>query len=126
MTPPAAGLRYVVLHHAGHGPPHFDLMFEVDQTAPLLTFRSPAWPIVEPVQLERLGDHRRAYLSYQGPVSGGRGEVVRVAEGTCDLAEDGAGLRVTFRSGPAAGTLRIAPDGQCAPSAAPSGTTDEI
>jgi len=36
--------------------------------------------------LQRLPDHRRAYLSYQGPISGGRGEVVRVDEGSVGLA----------------------------------------
>lgn len=32
---------------------------------------------------ERLGDHRAAYLSYEGVISGGRGTVRRVAAGSC-------------------------------------------
>lgn len=32
---------------------------------------------------ERIGDHRREYLDYEGPVSGDRGEVRRIASGTC-------------------------------------------
>ncbi len=31
----------------------------------------------------RLAPHRSAYLDYEGPVSGGRGTVTRVAAGTC-------------------------------------------
>ncbi|HBE68769.1 MAG TPA: hypothetical protein DDW52_11540 [Planctomycetaceae bacterium] len=34
------------------------------------------------VSAERLIDHRRHYLTYEGPVSGNRGEVKRVASGT--------------------------------------------
>ena len=34
---------------------------------------------------ELIGDHRREYLEYEGPVSGGRGEVRRVAGGECEL-----------------------------------------
>ena len=31
----------------------------------------------------RIGDHRLAYLTYEGAVSGGRGTVTRVAGGRC-------------------------------------------
>jgi hypothetical protein len=34
---------------------------------------------------ERLADHRRAYLTYEGEVSGGRGRVTRLARGRCGL-----------------------------------------
>jgi len=51
MEPIARGLRYVVLHHSGYGEDHFDLMFEVSPTDPLMTLRSPVWPIVADVQL---------------------------------------------------------------------------
>ena len=78
--------RYVVLHH-DHPFPHFDLMLERGLTL-------AAWRILdvpEPgrsVAAEKLGDHRRDYLDYEGPVpggrgsvSGGRGSVRRVASG---------------------------------------------
>lgn len=32
---------------------------------------------------ERLPDHRRLYLDYEGEIAGGRGRVTRVAAGTC-------------------------------------------
>src|SRR5687768_6328743 len=80
--------RYVVLHHTGHGEPHYDVMIESEPGAErLLTWRSPAWPLVEGVPLMALGPHRRAYLETEGPVSGGRGQVRRVAHGTCSISE---------------------------------------
>jgi hypothetical protein len=75
-------LRFVVLWHDGIPQPHFDLMFESEPHGRLITYRSPAWPLVEPTDLIPLGEHRREYLTYEGPVSGNRGQVRRVAEGT--------------------------------------------
>ena len=75
-------LRYVVLHHTGVTEPHYDLMFETARGSKLETFRSPAWPPDNDTKVVPLGEHRRAYLEYEGPVSGGRGWVKRVAAGT--------------------------------------------
>jgi len=78
--------RYVVLHHTGFGEPHYDLMFESSPGGTLTTFRAPDWPPVAGDALTRLGDHRRAYLDYEGPVSNNRGEVKRAASGTCEVS----------------------------------------
>src|SRR5688572_27130291 len=75
-------LRYVVLHHTGVAEPHYDLMLETAPGSALATFRLPVWPISKPGVVHPLGDHRREYLEYEGPVNGGRGEVRRVAAGT--------------------------------------------
>ena len=109
------GLRYVVLHHTGYGEDHFDLMLEVSAHDPLITLRSPVWPILEDVQLTPLGEHRREYLSYEGPVSGGRGDVKRVAAGTYDGSGDGVNMLVTFTSGTDARPIIIESDGFCRP-----------
>ena len=77
--------RFVVLHHSGIAEPHFDLMFDIGPDAPLITWRSPGWPIDRPVVITRLPDHRREYLTYQGEVSKDRGCVERVAEGWCEV-----------------------------------------
>jgi hypothetical protein len=77
--------RYVVLHHTGIAEPHFDVMFDTGDGGPLVTWRSPIWPIDRPTALTRLADHRREYLAFEGEVSGGRGRVDRVAEGACEL-----------------------------------------
>jgi hypothetical protein len=77
--------RYVVLHHSGIPEPHFDVMFDTGDAGLLVTWRSPVWPIAQPTMLTRLVDHRREYLTFEGEISGDRGRVDRVAEGTCDV-----------------------------------------
>lgn len=77
-------LRYVVLWHTGHGPDHFDLMYEHAPGSPTLV----TWRVAPPVGegetgVESLVPHRRAYLDYEGEVSNGRGSVGRVDAGTC-------------------------------------------
>ena len=74
-------MRYVVLHHVGHGEPHYDLMLERDADGPLETYRVAAWPVVGRERLTPLADHRRVYLTYEGEVGGGRGSVRRVDAG---------------------------------------------
>jgi hypothetical protein len=44
-----------------------------------------AGPDPFPVPARRLGDHRKAYLTYEGPLSGNRGHVRRIDEGTLEL-----------------------------------------
>ncbi|HEX8323745.1 MAG TPA: hypothetical protein VF595_07505 [Tepidisphaeraceae bacterium] len=82
------GRRYVVLHHTGYGQPHFDLMLETDTIGPLLTWRLSEWPPADGgVAAIPLPPHRRTYLTFEGPVSGGRGDVRRVESGTYDTIE---------------------------------------
>src|SRR5687768_10877900 len=111
-------LRYVVLHHTGYGEDHYDLMFETAPGSMLATWRSPCWPLQEiHTPLELLPDHRRDYLDYEGPVSGGRGSVRRVQAGTHTVhsdhpillivnLENGDCLRLFRGTSPAVQTLR--------------------
>lgn len=101
-------LRYVVLHHQGIDQPHYDLMFETSTDSELMTWRSPCWPIDRPTPLVRLADHRRHYLDYEGPISGNRGYVTRVACGLCSITkgvdqtlciEMDNGMKLTIRAG---------------------------
>lgn len=55
------------------------------------TFRLGSDPLAmrpgdPPAAAERLADHRRHYLTYQGAVSGGRGTVERIVEGIISAA----------------------------------------
>lgn len=88
--------RFVVLHHTGIDSPHYDLMYERGPGGPLATWHFPQWPPKGFVPVEPLGDHRRAYLDYEGPVSGNRGQVRRIASGTCWPQAAGPG-RVSLR-----------------------------
>jgi hypothetical protein len=78
--------RFVILEH-DHPVTHWDLM--LDMRAALRTWRLASPPSREhPVPAEPLGDHRRLYLDYEGPVSGGRGSVRRWDAGTYDDLEE--------------------------------------
>lgn len=76
--------RFVVLLHTGQGDDHWDLMLSTGEG--LATWQCPADPcrlrLGESFACTRLADHRAEYLEFEGPVSGGRGRVLRLAEGT--------------------------------------------
>ncbi|MEO6435204.1 MAG: hypothetical protein ABIP55_05525 [Tepidisphaeraceae bacterium] len=92
-------------------------MLDVDETYPLLTFRSPTWPILQEVQLTPLDEHRREYLSYEGAINGDRGYVKQVARGTYDLGGDSINILLTFTSGTDHAPLVITDDARCIPAA---------
>jgi hypothetical protein len=77
-------LRFVILAHTVNGLTHFDLMLELAGHDKLRTYQLVQWPLAagESCAAPRIGDHRRAYLDYEGEVSGGRGRVTRVQAGT--------------------------------------------
>jgi hypothetical protein len=67
--------RFVILTHDWPFP-HWDLLLEQGET--LACWRLLAEPgRGRTVPAQRLADHRRLYLDYEGPVSGDRGEVRR-------------------------------------------------
>ena len=75
--------RFVVLFHrlppsAGRAS-HWDWMIEEGDA--LATWALVQWPDGRGVPARRLADHRRHYLTYEGPVSGNRGTVRRVLAG---------------------------------------------
>ena len=75
--------RFVIQQHSGFGPTHFDLMLETGEA--LATRQLASLPSNQPGQsmpARKLPDHRSAYLTYEGPVSGGRGEVRIVERGS--------------------------------------------
>lgn len=97
---PDPALRYVVLRHEGHGEPHFDVLFETHPGSVLASWRAERWPLSQGDYLTRGPDHDPRWLTYEGPVSGGRGEAWRVAAGTCRDVHEGDGLmEATFSDG---------------------------
>jgi hypothetical protein len=76
--------RFVILHHDHPRGEHWDFMLESGTT--LLTWALPDFPIKDqPMEAERLPDHRIAYLDYEGDVSNDRGVVARVEEGIYEI-----------------------------------------
>jgi hypothetical protein len=95
--------RFVILEH-DHPFRHWDLLLEAGDVA--LTWRLLRPPLPdEPIAAERLPDHRLMYLDYEGPVSGDRGTVNRVASGTFDSTgshvpdADGFSVSISGESG---------------------------
>jgi hypothetical protein len=67
--------RFVILEH-DHPYLHWDFMLEIGDS--LTTWRLPAAPRAgTSTEALALGDHRLAYLDYEGALSGGRGAVKR-------------------------------------------------
>jgi hypothetical protein len=89
-----------VLHaHSGFGPGHYDLMLR--RGAILATWQMEQSPLElgagQSIPAKKIKDHRLVYLTYEGPVSGGRGTVARQDEGTYELlVEEDEGWRVRF------------------------------
>lgn len=94
----------VLLRHVlPDGSEHVDWMIAhtAESGAALISFRLPA-PLHtmregEELPAESIGDHRAAYLDYEGPVSGGRGHVERLARGMVINAREsrpGGGMRL--------------------------------
>ena len=109
-----SGARSVVLRHTlADGSEHLDWMIERTDGSPgagLITFRLSIGTDLfraETFQAERIGDHRRDYLMYEGPVSSGRGRVDRVARyRVVDLAADEARLRVVLEQTGGGGRMK--------------------
>jgi len=83
---------FVIILHTGCGPEHYDLMLEMLEAGEALA----TWRLErdcldlrpgEALAARKLPDHRRAYLSHQGPVSGGRGRVTQVHAGTYETLD---------------------------------------
>jgi len=76
--------RFVVLEHQSPRGLHWDFMLQQEDV--LATWALPEPPDANgPLEAERLPDHRLAYLDYEGPVSGNRGQVVRWDAGIFEL-----------------------------------------
>ena len=93
---------FVVLHHTGVIPEHWDLMIAIPGKDRLATWRIDKppgiWDTSSDLRPERIDDHRMAYLTYEGPVSGGRGEVRRVAKGMAILRPREGGWRAVLHA----------------------------
>ncbi|MBM3995075.1 MAG: hypothetical protein FJ303_13115 [Planctomycetes bacterium] len=80
-------MRFVILEH-DHPFLHWDFMLEsVDRLQTWRLVRPPE-TIGDVIEATALGDHRIAYLTYEGPVSGNRGIVRRWDAGTFAECDD--------------------------------------
>jgi hypothetical protein len=97
------GDPFVILLHTGWGESHYDLMLSAG--AALATWQLGDDPAGlgegSHMPATRLGDHRPAYLTYEGPVSNGRGSVRRVCRGTYERLAAAEGVWLVRLAGDA-------------------------
>jgi hypothetical protein len=72
--------RYVILEH-DHPFLHWDFLLEAGESLRTWRLAAPPQP-AQTVRAEEISAHRRFYLDYEGPISGGRGSVRRWDAGT--------------------------------------------
>lgn len=78
--------RFVVLRHVTRGDAHYDLMIDLGHAlATWKTAQPPETAGDHGLACEQIADHRRAYLDYEGPISGDRGSVTQHDRGTCRI-----------------------------------------
>lgn len=106
--------RFVILHHIAPAGEHWDLMLERGDA--LLTWQLPREPTSAaflPLPARRIGDHRKAYLDYEGPISRDRGHVRPVDAGTVEFEESTPERYVfSLRGGRLTGRFLLAREGQ--------------
>ncbi len=90
---------------------HWDLLVDAPGSEPLPTWRLAQNPLnlTDDVPAERIPDHRRRYLSFEGALSGGRGSVRQIDRGPAEIERlDGARLVVDLRGEHLRGRFEIA------------------
>ena len=101
--------RFVILEH-DHPRLHWDLMLEHEGA--LRTWRLASAPTRpgDVIDAEALGDHRLAYLDYEGAVSGERGTVTRWDGGDYEGAPVAGGMELTLRGERVRGHAKLTED----------------
>jgi hypothetical protein len=98
-------MRFVVLHHTqwpGRND-HYDLMIEHSEGNHPDDLALKTYATTTDIfpgngsTLQAISDHRRAYLTLEGPLSNDRGTVTRVDEGECIPSPSGNGFRAEFK-----------------------------
>ncbi len=76
--------QFVFHHHTGYGQPHYDLMLEHDKTLATwqLTIPLPEIQDEQAIIVQKIQDNRLIYLSYEGTISKGRGQIKRLDFGS--------------------------------------------
>lgn len=98
--------RFVLLEHRWNGV-HWDFMLESESALRTWALDDPIAP-GKTLPARALDDHRLLYLDYEGPISGGRGSVRRIDEGTYTVDEWSADrVRVRVSGGQLVGEVLL-------------------
>jgi len=87
--------RFVILEH-NHPSLHWDFLLETGPKAATWRLAQCPQPGLS-IDAERIADHRLFYLDYEGPVSGGRGEVQRKYQGEWTGDLEAAPLQIELK-----------------------------
>ncbi len=105
----AQALQFVVQRHETDQSVHWDLMLE--QTETLATWHVPFPPeqiAAQPLAIERIGDHPKRFLAYEGPLRRHPGSVRIHDRGTYTLISQSENAWLVSIAGEAlAGTFRL-------------------
>ena len=105
--------RFVVLRHSARDGVHWDLMLDRGPTlATWRLLRAPHATDPNPIPAQPIGDHRRDYLDFEGPLSGDRGRVDRYDAGTYQaIAVASDCWEIEFRGAQLAGRYSLCASG---------------
>lgn len=104
---------FVLLEHTSNAGTHWDLLVEVGGQVLLAGWRLSANPIHNKgaIVVERMPDHRRLYLDYEGEIGGGRGTVRRLDRGPSEwLERNGSQVRIGMQGTSLGGVVEITSD----------------
>lgn len=98
------GACVLLLHELSDGASHYDWLVAPDDDPEglLIAFRVQEridLSVVARFEAERMADHRRRYLTWEGELSGGRGRVTRLASGNLRVVATPEGLEFAGRLG---------------------------
>ena len=101
--------QFVTAEHTTADGVHWDLMLETDGTLRSWRLNTPPQEIKRrPVPAERIFDHSLRFLTYEGPVQDGTGQVKIVDHGTYQIIEQTkTSLVVAFEGQTLSGTFRL-------------------
>lgn len=90
QDPQPSPRRFVLLEHTTAAGVHWDLLIERPGQERLISWRLACDPTrgVFPILAEPMPPHRKAYLDYEGPISGNRGAVRRIDRGPARCTDD--------------------------------------
>ncbi len=105
----AQAIQFVVQRHEASGGVHWDLM--VEQADALATWQLPVAPeqiAGVPIAIERIADHEKRFLTYEGPLRSHIGSVEIHDRGTCVvLSQSTDRWLIRFGGRYLAGTYRV-------------------
>lgn len=71
---------FVLHYHTGYGEAHYDLMLHYGDALATWQLKKSLndLTINKPIKVNKIIDHRLVYLTYEGPISRGRGQIKKI------------------------------------------------